>query len=295
MQLPSLKALRAFEAAARTGSFLRAAAELHVTPSAVSHQVRGLEDELAASLFERRPRQLRLTPAGAMLAEAARAGFEAIAAGARRVAAARPRPVTLGVLPSFGVRWLLPRLPRFRSRCPGIELGIDSSREVAHFGRDDVDAAIRFAPRAPRGVHAERLLSEVLFPVCAPRLARRLRSPADLAGVPILHDDAEPRQGGWKEWLRAAGAGGVDWRRGTTFSDAHLMLEAVAASQGVALGRSALVERDLASGRLVRPFECAIPGRYQYWFVCPRGALRRPEVKAVRDFLVEAADARPGA
>lgn len=292
MNLPSLNALRAFEAAARLGSLTRAAVELHVTPSAVSHQVCGLEEELGVLLFERRPRALRLTPAGAALARAAGKAFSVLLDGARRVGVARPRPLTVSVLPSFGARWLLPRLGRFRACRPGIELRIHASRELAHFGRDEVDAAVRYAPRAPRGLHAERLLSEELFPVCAPRLRRRLRSVADLRRCPLLHDESEGRQGGWREWLLAAGAAGFDWERGTTFTDAHLMLEAAASGQGVALARSALAERDLASGRLVRPFALSVPARHHYYFVCPKAALRRSEVRALRDFLVHEA-ARP--
>jgi LysR family glycine cleavage system transcriptional activator len=294
MNLPSLNAVRAFEAAARLGSITRAAAELHVTQSAVSHQVRGLEEELGALLFERRPRSLRLTPAGVELANAAGKALSLLLDGARRAGAARPGPLTVSVLPSFGARWLLPRLTRFRARCPGIELRIHASRELAHFGRDEVDAAVRYAPRAPRGLHVERLLSEELFPVCAPRFRRRLRSIADLRRCPLLHDESEARQGGWREWLAAAGGAAFDWERGTTFTDAHLMLEAAARGQGVALARSALAEGDLASGRLVRPFPLSLPARNHYYFVCPKAALRRPEVRALRDFLLGEALRTPG-
>jgi LysR family transcriptional regulator, glycine cleavage system transcriptional activator len=292
MELPSLNALRAFEVAARLGSFTRAAGELHVTQSAVSHQVCGLEEALGALLFERRPRALRLTPAGAVLAEAVRQALAGIAEGTRRVRAARPLPLTVSVLPSFGARWLLPRLPRFRARWPEIELRIHASRDLVHFGRDEVDAAVRYAPRGSRGLHSERLLSERLFPVCAPRLARRLRSVADLRRCPLLHDESQGQQGGWREWLQAAGGADFDWERGTTFTDAHMMLEAAGAGQGVALARSALAEGDLASGRLVRPFRLSVPAHHHYYFVCPRAALRRPEVRALRDFLVREAAAR---
>jgi len=293
VKLPSLNALYAFEAAARLGSLTRASGELHVTPSAVSHQVRALEEELGVLLFERRPRALSLTPAGAALAETAEKAFSLLLDGARRVGAARPRPLTVSVLPSFGARWLLPRLARFRARRPGFELRIHASQELAHFGRDEVDAAVRYSPRAPRGLHAERLLSEELFPVCAPRIRRRLRSVADLRRCALLHDESEARQGGWKEWLAAAGGATFDWERGTTFTDAHLMLDAAARGQGVALARSALAEGDLASGRLVRPFPASVPARNQYYFVCPKAALRRPEVRALRDFLVREAAGPP--
>jgi len=286
MRLSSLNGLRAFEAVARLGSAVAAGAQLHVTASAVSHQLRALEDELRVQLFERRPRSLRITPAGAALARSVGRAFADIAEAARRVAPARPR-LSVSVLPSFAARWLTPRLPRFEAR--HVELRIHASRELARFARDEVDAAIRYAPRPPRGLHAEPLLADELFPACAPRLLRRLRAPADLRRVRLLHDDTERRQGGWDDWLRAAGVPRFDFDGGTFFTDAHVMLEAAAAGQGVAMARSSLAEADLARGRLVRPFRLSVPARYRYWFVCPKAALRRPELRAFREFLLREA------
>jgi LysR family glycine cleavage system transcriptional activator len=125
-----------------------------------------------------------------------------------------------------------------------------------------------------------------MFPVCSPRLSRSLRSPADLRAQVLLHDEVRAAHGGWAEWLRAAGVPGVDARRGIIFTDAHLMLQAAADGQGVALARSALAAGDLAAGRLVRPFEETVPARYHYFLVCPPGNAARPEVRAFRDFLV---------
>jgi LysR family transcriptional regulator, glycine cleavage system transcriptional activator len=283
-RLPSLNALRAFEAAARNASFTRAARELHVTQSAVSHQVRALEDELGAELFVRLPRALRLTSKGEALARGARDAFARIVQAAAEVAA-RPR-LCVSVLPSFAACWLLPRLGRFQRAHPEIELRIHASQELADFARDGVDVAIRYGRGRFPGLHAEKLLDDEVFPVCSPRLAKRLRRPADLARFDLLHDDVRPAaHAGWPAWLRAARVRLEDGARGTSFSDAHLMLEAAAAGQGVALARSVLAEADLRSRRIVRPFAVSIRSRYSYFLVWPEGAGVRPEVRAFAEFI----------
>jgi len=285
MKLPSLNALRAFEAAARHSSFTLAARELNVTQSAVSHQVQNLEGELGLELFQRLPRSLRLTPAGAALATAAHDAFGRIEV-ATRAADRRPARLCISVLPSFASRWLLPRLKRFHASWPRLDLRIHASREPCDFSRDGVDVALRYGRGGWKGLHVEKLFSEEIFPVCSPRIARSLRSPADLSRQVLLHDEVRAAHGGWAEWLRAAGAPQIDASRGTVFTDAHLMLEAAADGQGVALARSALAAGDLAAGRLVRPFRCSVPVRYQYYLVHPPAYEKRPEVRAFRDFLV---------
>ena len=281
-RLPSLNALRAFEAAARSASFTRAARELHVTQSAVSHQVHALEEELGARLFLRLPRALRLTSKGEALARAAREAFARIGKAARE-AAARPR-LCVSVLPSFAACWLLPRLSRFQRAHPEVELRINASQELADFARDGVDLAIRYGRGRWPGLHSEKLLDGEVFPVCSPRLAKRLRRPADLARFELLHDEVRLAHGGWPAWLRAAGVQ-VDGARGTRFSDAHLMLEAAAAGQGVALARSVLAAADLRARRIVRAFPLSVPSRYSYFLVWPQGADARPEVRAFAGFV----------
>ncbi len=289
VDLPSLNALRAFEAAARHLSLTLAGRELHVTQSAVSHQVQNLEDELGVELFRRLPRSLRLTPAGEALAAAAREAFGRIEQAARAVDGRSAR-LCVSVLPSFAARWLLPRLKRFRASWPRLDLRIHASREPCDFAGDGVDVALRYGRGGWRGLRVEKLISEEIFPACSPRLARSLRSPADLRNHVLLHDEVRAAHGGWTEWLRAAGAPEVDARRGIVFTDAHLMLQAAADGQGVALARSALAAGDLAAGRLVRPFEQAVPARYHYFLVCPPANAARPEVRAFRDFLVAEVD-----
>ena len=284
MELPSLNALRAFEAAARHLSLTHAGRELHVTQSAVSHQVQNLEEELGVQLFRRLPRSLRLTPAGEALAATAREAFGRIEEAARSLGR-RPARLCVSVLPSFAARWLLPRLPRFRASWPRLDLRIHASREPCDFAKDGVDVALRYGRGGWKGLEADKLLSEEIFPVCTPRLARSLRSPADLRRRVLLHDEVGAAHGGWAEWLRAAGAPQIDARQGIFFTDAHLMLQAAADGQGVALARSALAEGDLTAGRLVKPFEYAMPSRFHYFLVHPPAAAARPEVRAFRDFL----------
>jgi LysR family glycine cleavage system transcriptional activator len=286
MELPSLNALRAFEAAARHLSLTRAGRELHVTQSAVSHQVRHLEEELAMELFERRPRALRLTQAGERLALAAREAFARIAEAARRIDARTAR-LSVSVLPSFGARWLLPRLKRFRTAWPRIDLRIHASSEPCDFAQDGIDVAIRYGRGRWKGLRSEKLLSEDVFPVCNARVARSLRSVADLRRHALLHDEGRGAHGGWREWLRGAGAAALERRGEIVFTDSNLMLQAAADGQGVALARGVIAEGDLLSGRLVRPFETSIPARYHYFLVYPAARAVRPEVRAFREFLLE--------
>ena len=290
MKLPSLNALRAFEAAARHSSFTLAARELNVTQSAVSHQVQNLEGELGLELFQRLPRSLRLTPAGAALATAAHDAFGRIEV-ATRAADRRPARLCISVLPSFASRWLLPRLKRFHASWPRLDLRIHASREPCDFSRDGVDVALRYGRGGWKGLHVEKLFSEEIFPVCSPRIARSLRSPADLSRQVLLHDEVRAAHGGWAEWLRAAGAPQIDASRGTVFTDAHLMLEAAADGQGVALARSALAAWDLIQGRLVRPLATALPLSKSYWIVCPKATAMLPKILRARDWLLaQAAD-----
>src|SRR2546425_2105593 len=188
VELPSLNALRAFEAAARHLSLTLAGRELHVTQSAVSHQVQNLEDELGIELFQRLPRSLRLTPAGEAVAAAARDAFGRIEEAARAVDRRAAR-LCVSVLPSFAARWLLPRLKRFHASWPRLDLRIHASLEPCDFARDGVDVAIRYGRGGWKGLRSEELFSEEIFPVCSPRIARSLRSSADLRRHVLLHDE----------------------------------------------------------------------------------------------------------
>lgn len=287
-RLPPLNALRAFEAAARHLSFTRAAEELHVTQTAISHQIRALEEHLGLRLFRRLPRGLVLTEEAQRFLPPVRDAFEQIAGATARITKEQTGGVlTVSALPSFASKWLVPRIGRFRAAHPDIDLRISASIAVVDFARDDVDVAIRCGLGNYPGLHTLRLFGETIAPVCSPALlacAPGLRMPEDLRHHTLLHDDDDLDS--WRVWLELAGVTGIDPTRGLSFGDASMMLQAAMDGQGVALGRSALVAADLAAGRLVRPFELSRPFRFAYWLVCPQASAGRPKIAAFRGWLL---------
>ena len=296
-RLPPLNAVRAYEAAGRLMSFSKAADELHVTPAAISQQVKHLEDWLGAPLFRRLNRSLELTDAGRALLPGVSAGLDRIAAAASAVRAVEERgALDVNTNPGFAAKWLIPRLDRFRQKHPEVDVRITAAIETVDFERTQVDIAIRFGRGGWEGVETEYLLGEEVFPVCSPRLLEGehpLRSPGDLRHHVLLHDGS-PLAGGvvpdWRMWLKAAGVEGVDPNYGMTLIPFTMVLEAAIEGQGVALGRSNLVAADLAAGRLVRPFALALPFNLAHWLVYRSGALARPKVKAFRDWIMAEAE-----
>jgi len=288
--LPPLKALRAFEVAARHLSFTRAAQELFVTQAAVSHQIKALEEHLGVRLFRRMNRSLLLTDEGQRLRPAVRQAFDLLrAASAELAAGERTGPLTVSVLPSFAARWLVPRLGSFFQQHPEIDLRIDPSTTLSDFDQGDVDIGIRYGRGDYPGMVADRLLEEDIFPVCAPALARSahgLRRPEDLRHHTLLHDDSHAD---WRTWLLAAGVDGIDPNRGTIFTDSSMLILAAIAGQGVALARRVLVADELAAHRLVRPFRLSLPTEFAYYVVCPQATAHRPKIAAFRAWVVEEA------
>ena len=289
-RLPTLNALRAFEAAGRHLSFTRAAQELHVTQAAVSHQIKSLEEQLGMRLFRRGARGLLLTDAGQSYLPSVRDAFAKLAAATERLRARDARgAITVSVLPSFAARWLVPRLPRFRAAQPEIDVRVAADDHLVDFDRDDVDIAIRYGRGDYPGLRTDRLMTEELFPVCSPALLAGdppLEKPEDLARHTLLHDDMRLD---WTMWLMAAGVEGVDPDRGASFNSSSLVLQAAVDGQGVALGRSALTGDDLAAGRLVRPFAVSLPAEFAYYIVCPEHTADRPGIKTFRDWLLSEA------
>jgi LysR family transcriptional regulator, glycine cleavage system transcriptional activator len=288
-RLPPLAGLRAFEAAARHLSFTRAAAELHVTQTAISHQIKTLEERLGFRLFRRLPRQLLLTEEGQRLLPPIRDAFDRIAEAVARLSREQGEGVlTVSVLPSFAARWLVPRLGGFTSAHPEIDLRISATSRLTDFARDDM--AIRMGRGEYPGMRADRLFGETLFPVCAPALMsgpHPLLVPADLRHHTLLHGDESP---GWQVWLERAGVGGtIDLDHGPRFDDSSLVLEAAIEGQGVALTRSALAALDLAAGRLIRPFDISIPFPLAYWLVCLEGRADHPRIRAFREWILKEA------
>jgi len=295
-RLPPLTALRTFEAAARHLSFTRAADELHVTQAAVSHQIKALEEHLGALLFRRLNRRLLLTDEGQLLMPSVRRAFDELAAGVGRV---RERccggTFTISTTPSIAANWLAARLGRFQALRPEFEIRLMATPRLIDFAREGVDCGIRYGFGAWPGLRAERLFGATLTPVCSPRLLEGpepLSAPADLARHTLLHalDDMDD----WRLWLRAAGAPNIDPQRGPKFETLPLALEAAVSGTGVAISRGPLAAEHLASGRLVRPFDLALPSECAYYFVVPEVSADQPKIRAFRDWLLAEISAAPG-
>ena len=283
-RLPPLNALRAFEAAARHMSFTRAAAELNVTQAAVSHQVKALEARLGLILFRRHNRNLFLTDEGQAYFPSVRDALDALAAATESLKGFDTGGVlTVSVLPSFAARWLVPRLGRFRARHPEFDVRLDASHTLSEFARDGVDVAVRLGGGVYPSMNAVLVMHEQVFVVCSPDLLKGphpLYHPEDLRHHVLLHDE---NNGQWRIWLAENQIKGVDAERGPIFIDASMMAAAAASGQGVALGRSALVNDDLITGRLVRPFAASVRHPGDYYIVCPEGHIDRPKIKAFRE------------
>ena len=284
-RLPPLASLRPFEAAARLESFTRAAAELHLTHGAVSHQVRALEEHLGTQLFARHGKRVTLTSAGRTFAERIRGALDDIA---RAADAARTRNVnrlSVSVLPSFASRWLMPRLIRFMDRHPALEVNVASSIGLANFAAEDIDIAIRFGVGPWPPLFCERFLDDEYFPVASPSMngGKLPKKPADLLapGTRIFREDRDY----WAEWFEAAGVAFEDRARGPLFNDSTYSLQAAARGEGVALARRSIVVEDLERGVLKRLFTVAVPSAERYWFVCPKESAEAPNVKAFREWV----------
>lgn len=285
--LPPLLALRAFEAVARRASFKRAAEELFVTPTAVSHQIRQLETHLGRRLLDRTPRSVTLTREGEVLYQATRAGLSVIADAVARI---RERPVpnsvTLSSTAAFLGHWLTPRLGALRQALPSLELRLHASDAIVALEAGAIDATIRYG-KGPYA-NAVPLCDDAFAPVCSPSLG--IAKLTDLRRARLLYVDgrSRPRPApSWSRWCRKAGARGVDTTAGQHFPDSLLAVQAAIAGQGVALVSLVLVRDAIVSGLLVAPFDAALPGE-RYHFVCAEGIQDRPDIDGLRNWLVRA-------
>ena len=283
-QMPPLNPLRAFEVAARLLSFTKAADELFVTPSAVSHQIKVLEESLGVALFVRQAKSLVLTPAGqAYLPEVQRA-FEQLAAATQRLHAPKLPVLKINTPPTFAVKWLIPRMARFMAAEPTIDLKVSTLAEMVDFKRDDFDLAIRYGRGVYPGLKAELCLSVEVFPVCSPALMQGehpLRTVEDLKFHTLLHDDskyADASNPDWAMWLRHAGVTSIDATRGPSFWPSHLVLNAALDGLGVALAKRNWVTKELASGQLIRPFGVSLPVEFAYYLVFPEDRAEDPRI-----------------
>jgi LysR family glycine cleavage system transcriptional activator len=294
MNPPNLPALIALATLARLGSVTRAAAALHLTQSAVSHRLHGLQRELGVPLIERAGRGLRLTARGSELARAAQLALEQLEQAIARLApSAQDRVLAIGCSPSFAIRFLVPRLAAFRHAHPDYDLRIAAADVPVDPGHG-ADAAIHLSAGPTPHLYSEKLIDELAFPVASPRLfagATLPRSAAELGRYTLIHDDAlpnEPTRVGWPTWFERAGVGRElrhHATHGVRFSHAYLALEAALAGDGVALARRSLVADDLQRGRLIAPFRAAVPSGLTYWFASALPPHEHPRLTLLRDYL----------
>ncbi|WP_170385723.1 transcriptional regulator GcvA [Ruegeria atlantica] len=289
--LPPLTALRAFDAAARHMSFAKAAEELHVTPAALSFQIKSLEEHLGRPLFRRLNRAVELTEAGRMLAPGAADGFATLHTAWRAVRKLQDSTnLTVTAGPALTAKWLAPRLYEFARSHPEIDLRFSATLRKMDLERDDVDVAIRFGEGEDEGLYSVPVRKEWLTPVMTPEMAAQFPTPESLKEAPLIHDDSisflKPPCD-WPMWFRAVG---IDFTptHGAHFSNADHAIDAAVAGVGVVLGRRPMILKDISEGRLVAPFKTAIETRARFRFVCLKGAEERPQVAAFRDwFLAE--------
>ena len=293
--LPPLNALRAFEAAARHLSFTKAADELNVTPAAVSHQIKALEELLGVTLFHRLTRALRLTDAAQAALPMLTEGFDKLVVGADRMRDyCESGLLTISVSPSFGSMWLVPKLDLFRSRHPDIEIRIDGTDRLVDVARGDADVAVRYGPGGYRGVRFDYLFNQLNTPVCSPAVRsgeHPLQRPDDLRHHTLLHVDWKDAEASWRMWLLAAGLDDIDPTRGPHFSQEDMAVQAALDGQGVALVGDMLVAEHIAAGRLVRPFhpDLSTPLKFSYYLLSARESAAQPKVAAFREWLIEEA------
>lgn len=306
-------ALRSFEAASRLGSFQAAARELSVTPTAISHQIKRLEEHLGSRLFERLHRSLKLTPTGRMLARDTQKAFGNLARTIDRLRAdghaGAAQDLVISVVPSLAGKWLAPRLYRFQEKHPRIGLRIVADEALVDLRSDKtVDIALRYGPARPeKGIHAERLwpVTEVIA-VCGKGIARKLaaRRPADLASHMLIRTappkpsaSRSPPSADWSAWFKAVGvpadAGLRKVLTGPFFSATHLSIEAAIAGRGIALAPRVLVEADIAAGRLVQPFAVSLVDPNGFWLLCREDRLTESGLKAFVTWIRREAAAAP--
>ena len=295
-RLHPLNALRAFEAAGRHLSFVKAADELHVTPGAISHQIKGLEDYLSVALFRRLPQRVLLTDTGQAFLSELRDCFARVDRAVDRVLESNNHqndPLTVSVAPVFATKWLGPRLQRFYRTNPEIDLRISTSLKTIDFHRDSFDAAIRLGRADYPGLESIKLFDESVTPMCSPRLLEGdppLKTPEDLRHHILLHDDSltfDTTAPHWGSWLEAAGVARVDAKRGPHFSHPDHALQAAIDGAGVVLGWRTLAHADLMAGRVVAPFDIILPLPLSFYLVYPKDHSNRAKVAAFRQWLLQ--------
>lgn len=294
-RLPPLNGLKAFEATARLMNFSKAAQELFVTPSAVSQQVKSLENFLGIKLIKLVQGRLELTPAGEQYLPVLRDIFDRLETTTTTISRSPIQSiVSVTMLPTFAIRWLIPRLKSFHELYPTIDVRLICTVRVVDLEREDVDIAIRFGSGNWPGLSSSYLMGEEVFPVCAPELANGpvpLRKPSDLARHTLLHVETPPRQDDWRLWLESVGAADeVDFRTGHRFDSSSIALRAATFRLGVAMAHRPFVEDDLRLGKLIAPFDhkLRVDGAYYVAYVDRKD--RRAKVEAFTNWLLDAVE-----
>lgn len=295
-RLPPLNSLRAFEAAGRHLSFMKAAHELNVTPAAVGHQIKKLEQHLGMQLFRRLNRGLILTDAGRACLPGLTEGFGTLTSAIETITARDSQAVlTITVAPSFAAKWLIPRLDRFRAVRQDIAVRIDTDLREIDLASAGIDLGIRFGSGQYPGLRVDRLMSEEIIPVCSPALLHgrsALRAFKDLKKFTLLHIEGETKDIGWANWpawFRAMHCNEVDGETGPRFTQSIMAVQAAIEGQGVALAPSSIVAMDIAEGRLMRLFTDVkgIPTEFAYYIVSPKSVSGNPEVAAFREWMIQ--------
>jgi len=293
-RVPSLRGLQAFEAVSRTGNLAAAASALRITPSAVSHRIHGLEAELGVRLLRRASKGLALTEEGARFRPSVTQAFELLAKAAEDLLGPDlSRPLTVSVTQGIALLWLMPRFHRFGAANPQIEVAILSSYRMADLVGGEADIALRYGMGSWPGLRAEAMLRFSVSPLCSPRVMKDISglSLAEaLARSTLIHSTGDD----WDAWLEAAGVQGVKPARRLRFTDFPMALTAAIEAQGIVLGYSGYVEREIAAGLLARPFDLVVPVKKAYYLVYAEERLADPRVRAFRDWVMaESAAAHP--
>jgi len=296
-QLPPLKGLRAFEAAARHLSFSRAADELFVTPAAISHQIKGLEDYLGVTLFRRLPRAVHLTDEAQLVLPSISEAFDKLDQAASMLKENKTSGIlTVTSAPTFAAKWLLPRLSDFSALYPDINVRLDARLETVDFDREGVDVGVRLGSGNYPGMHVDPLFNETVVPVCHPKYLEgpnALREPSDLKHHVLLHVDWGRKIEGpvpdWMMWLRSANVDDVDSTRGPVFTVEEMAIAAAVRGTGIALASVYAVRDEVENGTLVVPFEQSIEAGVSYWVVAPERTANNAKVKAFRDWILKTA------
>ncbi|EJF71177.1 LysR family transcriptional regulator [Pseudomonas sp. Ag1] len=290
--LPPTSALRAFEVATRHATFTSASEELHVTQSAVSHQLKHLEELWGLQLFQR-GKSLSLTPAGAALAPIVREFFMNLEATLADLREQKGRVrLKVSTTYSFALKWLLPRLPSLAQRHPEILVTLDSSDKIINFSSAEADVAIRLGNGNYPALYSEFLFREQIFPVASPDLLKRFgrpHTPAELLRYPLLMRDGADLVPKWEVWFQHVGLAIAPLKESVRFADTNMTIEAALLGQGIALARSGHVESELSDGSLVRLFDVPFPSPVAYYFVCPKGIESQPHIVSFRDWLMQEA------